>query len=236
LVRDWSEDQDWANRTDWYERLKNTYGYERRGPNTIIIDNAHLTYWDSAFWNSFLKKFHNRSRDRVILFASYGDPDDYVSAQDTSMIIPHHQKISLRPIDHQDKTAPAGLLLTTGEFADMVKRRYPTGYFEEDFLDYVFHVTAGHTAAVSELLREVSTHEVGLHIKLQHSLTIVSSPTLISTTGSIRWKSFRPNFLSRTSGRVSRLAADSEVGSPRFWNSQCRTWPELSVQCLATIL
>jgi hypothetical protein len=225
LVSSWPVD--WT--TPWYEKLEqNTYGYDRNGPNTIIFDNVHLTYWDNGLWDSFFKNIQDHNPHRVILFASYGNPDMRVSAQDTSMMISPWQNLSLRPVDH--KTGPVGLLLTTEEFADMVERRHPTGYFEEGFLNYVFHVTAGHTPAVYELLREVSTHEVGLRIKLKHSLIIVSSHTVISTTGSIRWKSFRPNFLSSTSGRVSTIAVNSEVGFPCLRNSECRTWPEFFVQ------
>lgn len=212
--------------------------YNRKGPNVIIIDDAHLTYWDTSFWNSFLKAIDPYSRNRVILFASYGSPSGYTSAQDTDMIVPDRYRVSFRPIDHKDGIAPAGLLLTTDEFADMVGKSFPEGCFEEDFLDYVFRVTSGHTGAVADLLGIVSAHDVSLRIKLQHSLMTASSHTVNSrmTTGSTRWKSFRANFLSTTSGRVSSMALYSEVGSPCLVYSSSRTLLEFSVQCLATTM
>jgi hypothetical protein len=114
----------------------------------------------------------------------------------------------LRPVYHPNEVPPlpsAGLLLTEEEFTDMVGRAYKVGCFNKEFLEYVFRVTAGHTGAVADLLRVVSSHDVSLHVKLQHSLIIVSSRTvsLRRKMGGTHWKSSRPNFLSKRSGRVS---------------------------------
>lgn len=213
----------------WPEKL--TDKYKPDGPNVIIIDEAQLTYWDTGFWNSFLKMIIPENLDRVILFASYGSPSGRISVEGTPMVVEDHCRVSLQPVDHGDGIPPAGLLLMPDEFADMVGRSFPTERFEADFLRYVFRVTAGHTGAVRDLLRIVMADDVSLHIKLQHSLIIVSSHIVTSgvKTGSTRWKSFGPNFLSGNSGRVSTTPVYSDVGSPALMNSGGRISLEFSV-------
>jgi hypothetical protein len=230
LISNWPKDG-----PDWNEKLTKK-GFNNNGPNIIIIDEAQLTYWDSAFWNSFLKQITPTSSNRVILFASYGSPTGTVTAEGTLMI-PDRYRIDLRPINHGDGVTPAGLFLTTDEFADVVGKRYPTGRFEKDFLDYVLRVTAGHVGAVTDLLGIVYGHDVSLRIKLQHSLTIISSHTVNSSmmTASTR-PSLRANFRSRTYGRVSMGAVYSDVGSLTLMTSGSRTWLDFSVQCLRTIM
>lgn len=107
----------------------------------------------------------------------------------------------------------------------MVGKAYPTGCFKKDFLDYVIRVTAGHVGAVIDFLAVVWAHDVSLRIKLRHSLTMISSHTVNSsmTTSSTRSKSFRANFLSRTSDRVSRGPVYSDVGSPTLGSSKSQT-------------
>jgi hypothetical protein len=232
LISKWPKDG-----PNWNEKLIEK-GFKNDGPNIIIIDEAQLTYWDIGFWNSFLKQIIPISSNRVILFASYGSPTGTVTEDGTPMIIPDHSRVDLRPIDHGDGITPAGLFLTTDEFADVVGKRDPKQRFEKEFLDYVFRVTAGHVGAVTDLLWIVSAHDVSLHIKLQHSLTIISSHTVNSSmmTTSTRRPSLRVNFLSRTYGRVSKGAVYSDVGSPTLMTSRSRTSLEFSVQCLRTIM
>jgi hypothetical protein len=152
------------NGLSWLAKLTNRY--DDTGPNTIIIDEAQLSYWDTAFWNGFLKTITPDSPNRVILFASYGSPAGAVTTEGTQMVVPDCARVGLRSIDHGDGVTPAGLFLTTDEFADMIRKKYPTGRFKKDFLDYVFRVTAGHAGAVFDLLRVVWAHDVSLRIKL----------------------------------------------------------------------
>lgn len=179
-----------------------------------------------------------KSPDRVILFTSYGSPNGVVSVEGTPMIVSECKQVSLRPVNHKDGIPQAGLLLMKDEFDDMVERLHPENRFEADFLEYVFHVTAGHTGAVSDLLQVASAHEVSLRIQIQHSLTIVSRHTANSrmTAGSTRWKCFRAYFLSRYSGRVFGRAVYSDVGSQCLLTSENRLSLEFSVQCSATIM
>ena len=140
-------------------------GYDREHPNVIIVDEAQLTYGDGAFWNNCLKGITNLSLDRVILFASYGSPKRRISVDGTPRV-PDYRRISLRPVDHGDGIAEAGLFLLEDEFTDMIKRPHPTHRFEKEFLDYVFRVTAGHAGAVDDLLRTVLADDVRPRVEL----------------------------------------------------------------------
>lgn len=82
------------------------------------------------------------------------------------MFIPDKERVGLWPVDHGDNIAPAGLLLMQDEFADMVQRRHPRRRFKKDFLDYVYHVTAGHTGAVFDLLEVVLAHKSYRQLRL----------------------------------------------------------------------
>ena len=192
----------WVNDgTHWQTQLA-AHNYNFNGPNTVIIDEAQLRYWDTEFWNSYLKDFDFRSCNRIILFVSWGNPIGRVSAMGTKMVVPTSQIISLRPVDHQDELPPGGLFLSADEFSDMIKVAFPNGHFAADFLDHVLHLTAGHAGAVHDMLRIVMDDTVSLCIKPQNSLTIVSSRTvnLRRKPGNTPWKSFKANFLSMPSG------------------------------------
>jgi len=152
----------WRNRgetSEWYDFL-----WDAKDPQ-VILDEAQLTYWDTTFWNNFLKMIKPKSIHRVILFASYGSPSGRVSVEGTTMIIPGHQHVALRPIDHGDGIASSGLFLTEEEFADMVQKGSP-GRFASNFLAFVLSVTAGHPGAVEDLLQIVLAHDVSFCMEL----------------------------------------------------------------------
>ncbi|KAG8810124.1 hypothetical protein FRC17_003081 [Serendipita sp. 399] len=152
LIDNWPE-----NRSSWVSKL--TEMFDPSGPNTIIIDEGQLTYWDTSFWNSFLKMITPESTNRVILFASYGSPHNRVSVFGTTAFVPDVNRVSLRPIDHGDNVAQAGLLLLPDEFHDLVERRCPKRHFKEDFIDYIYGFTAGHVGATRDLLTIVLEHD-----------------------------------------------------------------------------
>jgi hypothetical protein len=146
---------------DWVSRLGNQYKPE--APNTIIIDEAQLTYWDGPFWNSYIKSLDGESDDRIILFASYGSPTRDVSKDLASNIaVMDRARVSLRPVDHGDGIPPAGLFLLKDEFEAMIEKLFPAAYFKAEFLDYVFRITAGHTGAVKDLLQVIQANDVSL--------------------------------------------------------------------------
>ncbi|PVF96379.1 hypothetical protein CPB86DRAFT_762176 [Serendipita vermifera] len=140
-------------------KIKSKRRYNDKGSNIVIIDEAQLTYHDSSFWNGYFKTIDYTHRDRVILFASYGSPAGRVSAEvvGTPMVIPDAQRVSLRPVDHQDGIPPVGLLFTGKEFDDVVKARYPNNRFSQDFLKFVYGTTAGHIGAIRDMLESVQS-------------------------------------------------------------------------------
>jgi hypothetical protein len=158
VIDHWSHDTE----VGWASRLTPQYDPSPEARNIIIIDEAQSTYWDFGFWNSFLKSLYITSPNRVILFASYGSPHRRMSVEGTPFQIPDEQRVSLRPVDHRDEIPPVGLFLMREEFNDMVKKSATR--FKADFLDYVFHITAGHTGAVKDLLRVVEADGVSLRI------------------------------------------------------------------------
>jgi hypothetical protein len=148
----------------WRSRVP---GYNNKGPNTFIVNDAQLTYWDGGLWNNLLKPIITlNSPNRAILFAGYARPIGRVTTEGTPVYVPDRNRVSLHPVDHGDQIAPVGLFYTHTEFADFVERRHPSAHFEQDFLDYVFRVTAGHPGAVTDLLRIVTANDVSLRIKL----------------------------------------------------------------------
>jgi hypothetical protein len=227
----WSSDK-----SNWLKKLTG-WGYNSKGPNVIMIDEAQLSYGDSAFWNNYLKGISDRSVDRVILFASYGSPNQRIFVEGTTWI-PDPNRISLRPVDHRDGIAEAGLFLLEDEFTEMVGKLYPASRFEKEFLDYVFRVTAGHAGAAGDLLQVVSADDVRLRIKLQHSLIIISSHTVDSSmsAGTIQWKPLEANSLLRSSGWVSIRVVYSGVASPSLMNSGTHGSLEFFVKSFATIV
>jgi len=175
MINTWVKDS-----TRWETKLA-AHNYDFNGPNTLIIDEAQLTYWDTGFWNSYLKAINDRSRDRIILFVSWASPTSRVSVKGpTPIVVPATQSINLRPTNHLDHLPPVGLLLSKAEFNEMVDTAFPDGRFTAKFLDHVFHLTAGHAGAVNEVLRIIMADAVSLCIKPQYSLTIVSSHTVNS--------------------------------------------------------
>lgn len=217
LISSWPEDG-----TSWFEKLTAAPNYNLDGSNTIIIDEAQLTYWDFGFWNNFLKSISPVSSNRIILFGSYGSPT--VRAPLTKMVTPYHlpdcQRVDLRPVDHKDNIPPAGLLLLEDEFSDLVQAAFPGSCFTTDFREYVFAITAGHVGAVVDLLSIVKHRTVGLCFKLSTacSLKILSRHTVNSSTKMemeiTLWRLFIAIFLSKNSGRASNQVAYSDVGSP----------------------
>lgn len=175
VVPAWSHE---GNRNLSGERyLTENYRYDPAGRNIVIIDEAQLTYWDTALWNSVLKPITPESPNRFILFASYGSPNRRPSVEGTPMLIQSPQHISLRPIEHGDGIPSAGLLLSTDEFNDMIQQRYPVERFTQDFLNYVHEATAGQTGAVKDFLDVVLAHDVSfrLYVRITSTLIIIES-------------------------------------------------------------
>ncbi|KAH8116338.1 hypothetical protein DFH11DRAFT_1505944, partial [Phellopilus nigrolimitatus] len=124
--------------------------------STLIVDEAQDTYWDTKFWNDFLKGIDKRSRYRVILFASYGSPIS-TGVVGTPMIISAPCRITLRPIDHGDGLAPVGLLFSEEELSDYIALHFGQHKFDPSFLQDVMRITAGHVGAAESILETVTT-------------------------------------------------------------------------------
>jgi hypothetical protein len=135
----------------WWSYLKKK-GWKAGNETVLIFDQAHLMYWHTDIWNSFLKSIHEYNC-RAIIFANYGSPTS-TGVKNTNMFIPDPSRVTLHPIDYKDGRQPVGLLLTRPEFDDLVSRRYPSEQhsFHATFLDSIFSLTVGHVGAVCDLL------------------------------------------------------------------------------------
>jgi hypothetical protein len=148
--------------TEWSKRLE-LKGYKRNQPNVIIFDEAQLSYGDEGLWHNYFKGVsEDKYPDRVILFASYGSPDGFAPIRGTPPYFPDKQRVDLRPVDHKDGISPVGLFLTEEEFDDIVNRWMKDHRFSQDFLRFVFEITAGHVGATEDMLRIVKARDVSL--------------------------------------------------------------------------
>jgi hypothetical protein len=196
----WPEDG-----TNWLEKLLNA-GCKKNDKNSIIIDEAQLSYWNDSFYNGFLKNINSSTPDRIILFTSYGNPDNSVPVRGTNMWVPDRWRVSLRRVDHQDKIDPVGLLLTKEEFDDMVNKLLTTHQFSQELLDYIFNTIVGYAGAVEDLLRIVAHHDVSFFWhQVDHSLKYTPSHTvhLKEPMRNTRWTRFGAASLSTVSGLIS---------------------------------
>lgn len=164
VISEWRENIDQPNieSPDWLSHFRQR-GYDEEGPNIVIIDEAQLTYDKTSLWNDYLKAIEPQGRDRVILFASYGSATGDMSViLGTPIVIPEQKRVTLRPIDHKDGITQAGLLFTQEEFEDVIEAKHPNHRFSQDFLEFIFEVTAGHIGAVIDMLEMVESNDVSL--------------------------------------------------------------------------
>ena len=148
------------------------------GDGTIIIlDEAQTSYWDMGLWQSLFKSICSQEcNNRAIVFTSRGSPTSVPEevTVHTTIAIPLRNKVTLRPIDHKDGTAPIGLFLTHSEFesfAEKLSRTLPLARFDKTFYDWVYNVTAGHVGAARDVIHYTASQTVcRLNV---HSLHII---------------------------------------------------------------
>lgn len=158
----------WPKDGDWQNRLETEYGWKIDDGSVLIIDEAQLTYEDTGLWNTLFKPFSaypEQYDNRIILFANYGSPAG-AAVGGTTMVIPPRQRITLRPVDHDNGIVPIGLFLTPTEFDEFISKQYPPASysFDQTFLRWIFHLTLGHVGAIEDLLHVVIATDVCLYL------------------------------------------------------------------------
>ncbi|KAF7984925.1 hypothetical protein HWV62_9831 [Athelia sp. TMB] len=115
----------------------------------LLVDNGQDTYWDAPLWEVFFKSVAGYDNYRVVVFCSYGSagvrPLEYATGR--PMELSPRARVGLAPGDeHADEFGAIGLLLTRGEFGEVVERE--TGLaLERDLQERVFAWTGGHAGA-----------------------------------------------------------------------------------------
>jgi hypothetical protein len=179
----------WVN--GWpMEEIRDTGGWRRhlerkgwieREKTVFIFDEAQLSYADWDFWNGFLKSMSDFDDRRAIIFVSFGSPTSRIKIKGTPIAITAPQRVTLRPISHDDGLPSVGLFFSQEEFDDLVSEQYPPKQysFDSSFFRNIFLVTGGHIGAIHDFIQIISAHNVGsFHLRGQSS-DLLSHPSLI---------------------------------------------------------
>ncbi|BCR83119.1 crinkler effector domain-containing protein [Aspergillus chevalieri] len=172
LVEKWNEEaQDAPTTTS--SQSEQDLSWVLTSNTVILVDEAQLTYNDSALWNTILKKRQSSFLGynfRLCLFCSYGSPE---AGPDQTFFTPvrlsNQQCISLTP-QSQQGAPPIGLFYDKEEFKDVASRSIPFEYrkrftFGECAQDYIFALSNGHPGAVESIL---STLFQAYHHDIKH--------------------------------------------------------------------
>jgi hypothetical protein len=147
------EEQQSLNYRQW---LANK-GWEFQEGGVLILDEAQLSYWDSALWDEGLKTIGSNTH-MVILFASYGSASRKFLPKTTPFGVQKEQLVGLA----RGLSSSVGLLLTREESDGVVKKKFPDHRFDESLLQYVYDLTSGHVGAYCDALEVVKEHGVRL--------------------------------------------------------------------------
>ncbi|TFK73337.1 hypothetical protein BDN72DRAFT_893968 [Pluteus cervinus] len=161
-IPDWHQDQVEGYANGFYDWLE-LHQWDYPGVTSVLFINAaESSYWDKKFWNQYMTKFNQKSRPRVIMFASYGSPvSDPQSNPTPPMRINDISRVSLHRVD--DELGRVGLLLTLKEFDEYIQHSRPGHTFDKSFLQLVYRVTGGYIGMVNILLDMVQGHKSYTH-------------------------------------------------------------------------
>ena len=150
-----------------YYRYLKQQGWVECEKTVFILDSAQSSYDDLGLWNDFFKSIHEyNGRCRAIAFATYGSPTSRMYVWGILIVIPDHQRVTLRHIDHKDDLPPVGLLFTRREFDDLVANDYPSSeyHFHSSFFDAIFNITNGHVGAFYVFIGIITAHDVSCFV------------------------------------------------------------------------
>jgi hypothetical protein len=118
-IQGWSPNTVGNERRRWDTYFEKEKGWVRHKEIAFIFDEAQLSYGDGDLWNNIFKsiRFHD---DRAIAFASYGSLTSRITIDGTLIVIDDMQRVTLRPIQHDDDIPSVGLFFTRTEFDDLV--------------------------------------------------------------------------------------------------------------------
>ena len=134
---------------------------DRRRGNSLHL---RWTYQDEELSVDLLKNLPDHQNLRAILFASYGSPTSRVLGDNstTPIHLQTGQRVTLKPIHHNDHLPAIGLLFTGDELVELISQRYvgPEYYFDKSFYDKLIPLTEGHVGALSDFVTVIVADEV----------------------------------------------------------------------------
>ena len=144
----------------------------KHGEKTVFIfDEAQGSYVDSDLWGEFFKNIRGFPNVFAIAFARYGSPTQ-LGMPSTPFSVCDSQRVSLRPVDHNDGLGAVGLFFSRMEFDDLVRKRFSPSsdyYFHSSFFDGVFELTGGHPGAIHDFVEIIiATHKVRFFMVSEH--------------------------------------------------------------------
>src|ERR1700722_16647311 len=141
----------------WHDWLWESHFWDAEDGSVLIVDEAQGSYWDTSFW-IHIKDINKDSRHRIVTLASYGSTGTN-PAVTTPYSPPLTQVVGLYAFDHGDGNK-AGLLLSSDEFHDFIKKKFQGHCFEEEFLKGIHELTAGHVGACQDVIAVLQAHSV----------------------------------------------------------------------------
>jgi hypothetical protein len=159
-VPTWKEESEMRKSGGWRKWLSERWTDEDDSDDVLIVDDAQSSYWDHSFWFYTLKLMMDRTRYRIITFASYGSNtgSNPLAALATPFYAPPYQFIGLYSIESaEDKIQ---LCLSKEEYNDFVYIVFPNSHFDSSLLNSIYDLTNGHVGACRDILDVITEHEV----------------------------------------------------------------------------
>jgi hypothetical protein len=163
----------------------------------IIFEEGQTIYCgsESRLWAFFKNILDDQVlyQNWVIVFACYSSPTGSISLIQTSIFILFVKRVTLYPVDHNDRTTAASLFLSPVEFNNLVSRWYPPNdyHFDSTFFSWIFQFTVGHVGGILDLISLITSKNVS-HFFLSSRCKMMIwhsfwSPTTISKMENYTW-------------------------------------------------
>ena len=146
----------------WNAYLTPAKGWVQGDKIVFIFNDAQYSYEDPHLWGESFKNIGNFHNVLAIVFARYGRPT-LLGMSSTPFSICDSQRVTSRPVDHNDGLGAVGLFFSRMEFDDLVRQRFSPSseyWFHPSFFDGVFEVTGGHPGAIHSFVQSIVVYNV----------------------------------------------------------------------------
>jgi hypothetical protein len=142
----------------WRAWVAADHSWDGRSGSVLIVDGAQTSYWDSYFWDD-IKSITPEWPYGIVTLASYGTigTNASVATPDSGQVVGLHANVVGYGND-----VKVGLLLTRDEFRAFVEKIFSGHLFDDQFLDCIYDLTAGHVGACGDILWIMQVHNVSV--------------------------------------------------------------------------